>query len=100
MEIQEVAIDFIKEEPYLTATVSTQRYINRTKKLKEKYPTLVEIRHTNEDGSMVVRFPAEWFKFPSPPKTGGRTFTEEEKKANAERLRQMHRDKKAKKDKE
>ena len=87
MDIHEVCGDIIQGEDYCTFTVSILKYINKTNELKKKYPSLVDIRHINEDGSMVVRFPAEWFRFPSPPKSKGRVFTEEEKKANAERLR-------------
>lgn len=94
MDYKEVAIDYLIGEDYCTATVDGTKYINQVYKLKEKHPTLVDIVYTNPDGSMVVHFPSDWFRFPAPPKSSGRKFTEEEKKANGDRLREYHRKKK------
>lgn len=92
-DFKEVAIDLIQGEPFCTATVCIQKYINETYRLKEKYPDLVDIIVVNKDGTLLVKFPSSWFRFVKPPKRG-RVFTEEEKKANTDRLREYHKKKK------
>ena len=92
-DFKEVCVDIVQGEPYCTTTVTIQKYINETYKLKEQHPTLVEVLTVNEDGSIVARFPENWFRFPKPSR-GGRKFTEEEKQANGDRLREYHRKKK------
>jgi len=94
MDCKEVAVEYLIGTDYCTETVDGTKYINRVHKLKKKYPTLVDIVHTNPDGSMVVHYPSDWYRPPAPPKSSGRTFTEEEKKANGDRLREYHKKKK------
>lgn len=54
-------------------------------KLKEKYPDEVDIRNTNDDGSMVVHMPFSWMRI-VPKRRDNRTA--EEKAKAAERMRQ------------
>ncbi len=91
-DFKEISIDMIESDPYLTMSTNIKRYIKNAYLQKEKHPTLVEFRHINEDGSIVVRMPKEWFPNMK-PKRSGRKFTEEEKQANGDRLREYHKKK-------
>jgi len=91
-DFKEISIDFVEGEPYFTASTDIKKYIKNAYEQKKKHPTLVDIRTVNEDGSIVFRMPDDWFPTMKPPRKG-RVFTEEEKEANANRLREMHRKK-------
>lgn len=92
-EFKEICMDMVDGEPFFTVSTDIKKYIKNAYNQKEKHPTLVDIRIVNEDGSIVFRMPDDWFPTMKPPRKG-RVFTEEEKKANGERLREMHRKKK------
>lgn len=61
-EIRETAIDHVAGEDYASFYSSEKKWINLIWKLKEQYPDEVEIRHVNEDGSLLAHIPASWFK--------------------------------------
>lgn len=61
-DIRETAIDHVAGEDYASFYSSETKWINYIHKLKEQYPDEVEIRHINEDGSLIVHIPASWMK--------------------------------------
>ena len=64
-------------------TFSQKKFINKLKKYAEKYPDDVDIVAEYDD-CITAHVPASWFKFSPPVK---REFTEEQRKAMAERMR-------------
>ena len=83
---QENAIEWIKNSDTATVTFSQGRYITRIKKLAEKYPDEVQICSENKDGSIVAHIPTKFIKISA----NKSNMTEEQKIANAERLRNYH----------
>lgn len=63
-----------------------QKWIKEIRKLKERYPDLVDIRNEPEtnDGCIYCKLPAEWLKIKPKKK---RNLTDEERAAYAERFR-------------
>lgn len=61
-DIRETAIDHVAGEDFASLYTSEVKWINLIRKLKEQYPDEVEIKHVNEDGSMLVHIPASWMK--------------------------------------
>lgn len=49
-------------EDFATFYTSERKWINQILSLKEQYPDEVDIRHVNDDGSMLVHIPASWLK--------------------------------------
>jgi len=79
-------------ETIATVTFSQRRMVNKLKKYAEDYPEDIKIVVENDDGSIVAHVPVSYFKFTPPRK--GREFTDEEKKAAADRLAQARKRKK------
>ena len=69
-------------------TFSQKKFINKVKKYAKDYPDDVKIIAEYDD-CITAHVPVSWFKF-SPPRKG-REFTEEEKKAVSERLKNARR---------
>ncbi len=88
---QENAIEWIKNSEVATVTFSQGRYISKIKKLAEKYPDKVQIRHENKDGSIVAHIPVKAIKINI---IEGRELTEEEKERNKENLAKAREEKK------
>ena len=82
----ENCIEWIKHSDIATVTFSQGRYITKIKKLAEKYPDEVQIVHENIDGSIVAHIPTKYIKISA----NKSTLTEEQRLANAERLRNYH----------
>lgn len=61
-EIYETVYEHMSGNPTFTITAAERWSKAMVHRLKEKYPDEVDIRHTNPDGSMVVRFPFEWMR--------------------------------------
>lgn len=93
-ELRETCINWVYGENYYYISTSILKDINHVKKQKEKYPDLVEIRHINSDGSLVAKLSKKLRPPVSRSPKKGREYTEEEKQANGERLRQYHKKKK------
>ena len=74
---------------YLEFGTNERKYINHIYKLREQYPSDVEIVAKNADGYVYARVPANWFRAPKPPIK--REFTEEQKAQMAERMRNIQR---------
>jgi len=88
---QENAIEWIKNSEVATVTFSQGRYISKIKKLAEKYPDKVQIKHENKDGSIVAHIPVKAIKINI---IEGRELTEEEKERNKENLAKAREEKK------
>ena len=82
MENQENTIEFLATDKTATASFTSQKFINRCKKLyagehKEQFVRFFD----NKDGSVCCTFPLNWVKIMPP-----RKMTDEEKLELAERL--------------
>lgn len=60
--LNETCYDHVKGEKFFTMTAAETWSIAMVKRLKDKHPDSVDIRHTNPDGSMVVRMPFDWMR--------------------------------------
>lgn len=65
-----------------------KKWINRMRKLKEKFPDLIEILHEPEtnDGCIVCTIPSDWMKISAPKSL---TMSEEHKQKLADNLRRI-----------
>lgn len=81
----ETGIERIVGDDYCCVFTGERKFINKLNQFAKGYPTLVEIRHINEDGSIVARVPFDWFRFVKPPTK--REMSEEQRKAAAERMK-------------
>ncbi len=78
----ETCYDHVKGEDSFTMTAAERWSIAMVKRLKKRFPDDVEIRHTNPDGSMVVRMPFDWMRV-IPKRKDTLTDTEREKRSEA-----------------
>ena len=60
-ELRETTLDHVMGEDHATVYSGERKWINQLLRLKEKYPNEVDIRYTNDDGSLVAHIPASWF---------------------------------------
>ena len=60
--VQENVLEFYKGSKVATVTLCAKRYINRVKKLAQKFPDEFEIVAENEDGSIVAHIPVRAIK--------------------------------------
>ena len=81
----EVACEY-DDRKIMWVSADEKKMINRMLKLKEQYPDKVEILRMPEtnDGCIYAKCPAEWLSIRPPKKMN---YTEEQREANAERLR-------------
>lgn len=84
IKIIETSIERVQGDDYCLVYTGERKFINQLNELAQSYPE-VDIRHINEDGSMVVRVPSNWFRFVKPPTK--RNYTEEQRKAMSERMK-------------
>ena len=61
-ELRETTLDHVSGENHVTVYSGEIKWINQLLRLKEEYPDEVDIRHLNDDGSLIVHIPASWFK--------------------------------------
>ena len=84
----ENAVEFLVGDNLCTASFTSQRHINRIKKLfgnhKQDFCYMVE----NKDGSICAKFPLSWLKITPPTK---REITEDERQALRDRLAEARR---------
>ena len=67
-KILETSIDFVHSDSSIVVYTARQSYITQIEKWKKQYPDSVHVIHKNDDGSLCVRIPSAWFRFPKPPK--------------------------------
>lgn len=60
--MRENCIEWISGDDEISVTFSQLKYINKVKKLAEKYPDLVEIKAENSDGSIFAKLPLKSLK--------------------------------------
>lgn len=84
-ELKENAIEWITGQDTISVTVSQKKYVNRVERLAKKFPDLVQIKARNDDGSIFAHLPLKALKL----NITVSNMTEEQKKANAERLRKL-----------
>ncbi len=82
-DFKETAWDHVTGEKFATFSTSEKKWIKAIEDLKKKYPDDVDIRVVNEDGSLVARLPASWFKIRPKKQTN---MTQEQKDAARARL--------------
>lgn len=90
----ETSIERVQGTDYCTVFTAERKFINTLNRLKEEYPSEVEISTINEDGSMVAHVPYSWFKFIKPH--AKREYTDEQKQAMAERMKKARESRKEK----
>ena len=82
----ENAVEFLVGDNLCTASFTSQRHINRIKKLfgnhKQDFCYMVE----NRDGSVCAKFPLSWLRIVPPTR---REISEEEKELLRERLAEI-----------
>jgi len=81
MDFKENNIEWITGDSTIAVTLTSQRHINKIRKLAERKPDEVKIV-TNKDGSIYATLPLLYLKF-NPPKD----LTEEQKEELAKRLK-------------
>lgn len=86
-DFTETVYEHISGADYFTTTCAERWSIAMAKRLKAKFPDDVDIRVTNKDGSMVVRFPAEWMRI-VPKKRD--TMTDERRAQLSEQMRKRN----------
>lgn len=82
--MNETCVERIQGEDYCTFYSSERKYINLILQYAKDYPDEVKIQAHNDDGSILARVPANWFKPPKPPVK--RNYTDEQKAAMSERM--------------
>lgn len=82
----ETSIERVQGDDYCLIYTGERKFINQLNELSKSYPE-VDIRHINEDGSIVARVPYSWFRFVKPPSK--RNFTEEQRKVMSERMKKV-----------
>ena len=86
----ETSVERVQGDDYCLVYTGERKFINRLNEFAKNYPE-VDIRHINEDGSMVVRVPSNWFRFVKPPTK--RNYTEEQRKSMSERMKKARENK-------
>ena len=83
----ENCIEWLNGQDRVTLTMSQPRYINKIKKLAEKYKE-VEIIKENTDGTLLAHLPLKFIKISAP-----RQVSDEQKEKARERFKTMHKNK-------
>lgn len=93
-ELKETCINWVQGEDFYSVSSGIVKDVNTIKKMKEKFPDSVEIEHLYEDGYIIAKCSVKLLPALFRKRRKGRVFTEEEKKANGDRLREYHKKKK------
>lgn len=73
----ENVFEFLKTDDTVTATVSKKKFVNKLKRLSDKYPDIFIKTAENVDGSIVVKFPLKYLRIGSPRSTAEECISEE-----------------------
>lgn len=92
MENMENVVEFISGTRTATVTFTSQKHINRIKKLYEERKDDFNYFIENKDGSICAKLPLKWIKINPGSKTG-RIMTEEQKEAARIRLQKARENK-------
>lgn len=95
--IRDITIGWENGEKIAEINTPNCRIKNKVVKLHEKYPEEFSAYVENPDGSLYAKFPMKWVKISRA--TSGRKIelTEEQKQANADRLRRLAEEKRKRK---
>lgn len=85
IKIIETSIERVQGDSYCLVYTGERKFINQLNELAQNYSE-VDIRHINEDGSILAHVPSNWFRFVKPPTK--RNLTEEQKNIMAQRMKQ------------
>lgn len=85
-KLTETVIERIQGESYCLVYTGERKFINQLNKLSKSYPE-VDIRHINDDGSIVAHVPFSWFRFVKP--LSKRNISDEQRRAASERMKKM-----------
>lgn len=66
-DVQDNAIEFLRNAKTAVVTFSQGKYITKIRKLAEQRPNECKIKVENADGSIVATIPTKWIKI-SPPR--------------------------------
>lgn len=91
IKLIETSVERVVGDDYCLVYTGERKFINQLNELAKNYPE-VDIRCVNEDGSMIVRVPYNWFRFVKPPTK--RNYTEEQRQAMSERMKKARENKK------
>ena len=80
----ETSIERISGDTYCLVYTGERKFINQLNELAKNYPE-VDIRHINDDGSILAHVPFDWFRFVKPPTK--RSYTDEQRQAMSERMK-------------
>ena len=92
MENMENMMEFISGTRTATVAFTTQKHINRIKKIYEERKDDFKYFKENTDGSVCAKIPLKWIKINAGSKTG-RVMTEEQKEAARIRLQKVRENK-------
>ena len=87
----ETSIDRVQGDNYCIVFTGEKKFINQLKEFSKLYPNDVKIQYENNDGSIEVKVPYNWFRFIKPPTK--RNYTEEQRKAMGERMKKARENK-------
>lgn len=78
----ENVIEWVRDSPTATITLSQKRIITRVRKLSESHPEECRVLAENEDGSICARIPVSWVKI-----NPSMSLSDEQRKERAEIMR-------------
>lgn len=87
MELKENVIEFLTGDKTATLTFSNRSHITRIKKLYDSHKDDFLYFVENPDGSVCAKVPLKWIRINPPAQ---REYTEEQKAALAERMKNLH----------
>lgn len=82
--VQENVLEFYKGSKVATVTLCAKRYINRVKKLAQKFPDEFEVVAENEDGSIVAHIPVQAIKINYTKREGNIPFSDDTEELDEE----------------
>ena len=91
----ETSIERVQGDDYCLIYTGERKFINQLSELATQYEE-VEIKAVNEDGSILAHVPYDWFRFIKPPTK--RNYTEEQRQAMSERMKNARQNRKNKKE--
>ena len=87
----ETSIDRVQGDNYCIVFTGEKKFINQLKEFSKLYPNDVKIQYENNDGSIEVKVPYNWFRFIKPPTK--RNYTEEQRRAMSETMKRARENK-------
>lgn len=87
----ETSIDRVQGDNFCIVFTGEKKFINQLKEFSKLYPNDVKIQYENNDGSIEVKVPYNWFRFIKLPTK--RNYTEDQRKAMSERMKKARENK-------